>query len=133
MAELQAEADRRAAELRVNPGLLAEQQRIVKEETDRRQAEEQSRLLAQERLKEEAEQQRLNKLNKAAEEANQQRLRDAQESSTPEGRMFAHLADITRATQSSADSLRQIRNAIVFLVILSAVVFILQLLMSGPR
>jgi hypothetical protein len=114
--ELQVEADRRAAELSQSGKLRAADRAKVYEEINRRESDRLARLSASKQLEEESE---------------QQRLLEAQEVLTPAGRILACLEDITKATESTADSLRQIRNAIAFLLVLFTVVFILQLLTSG--
>jgi len=116
MDELRAEADRRATELSQAGKLRAADRAKIYEEINQRESDRLARLSASKRSEEESE---------------QQRLREAQETLTPEGRIIACLEDITKATESTADSLRQIRNAIAFLLVLLTVVFILQLLTSG--
>ena len=115
MDELRAEADRRATELSQAGKLRASDRAKVYEEINRRESDRLARLSASKRLEEESE---------------QQRLREAQEVLTPEGRILACLEDITKATESTADSLRQIRNAIAFVIIFLAVWFVASLVLK---
>ena len=116
MDELRAEADRRTTDLSRAARSTNEERYKIYAEINRRESDRLARLSASKRLEEESE---------------QQRLREAQEILPPEGRIIACLEDITKATESTAESLRQIRNAIAFLLVLFTVVFILQLLTSG--
>jgi hypothetical protein len=115
MDELRAEADRRAAELSQAGKLRAADRAKIYEEINQRESDRLARLSASKRLEEESE---------------QQRLREAQEVLTPEGRILACLENITKATESTADSLRQIRNAIAFVIIFLAVWFVASLVLK---
>ena len=113
--DLQAEADRRAAELSQAGKLRAADRAKIYEEINQRESDRLARLSASKRLEEESE---------------QQRLREAQEVLTPEGRILACLEDITKATESTAESLRQIRNAIAFVILFSVVLFVVSLVLK---
>jgi hypothetical protein len=113
--DLQAEADRRAAELSQAGKLRAADRAKIYEEINQRESDRLARLSASKQLEEVSE---------------QQRLREAQESLTPEGRILACLEDITKATESTAESLRQIRNAIAFVIIFLAVWFVASLVLK---
>ena len=115
MDELRAEADRRATELSQAGKLRAADRAKIYEEINQRESDRLARLSASKRLEEESE---------------QQRLREAQEVLTPEGRILACLEDITKATESTADSLRQIRNAIAFVILFSVVLFVVSLVLK---
>ena len=113
--DLQAEADRRAAELSQAGKLRAADRAKIYEEINRRESDRLARLSASKRPEEESE---------------QQRLREAQEILPPEGRIIACLEDITKATESTAESLRQIRNAIAFVILFSVVLFVVSLVLK---
>jgi hypothetical protein len=115
MDELRAEADRRTTDLSRAARSTNEERYKIYAEINRRESDRLARLSASKRLEEESE---------------QQRLREAQEVLTPEGRILACLEDITKATESTADSLRQIRNAIAFVIIFLAVWFVVSLVLK---
>jgi len=115
MDELRAEADRRTTDLSRAARSTNEERYKIYAEINRRESDRLARLSASKQSEEESE---------------QQRLREAQEVLTPEGRILACLEDITKATESTADSLRQIRNAIAFVIIFLAVWFVASLVLK---
>jgi hypothetical protein len=102
--ELQAEADRRSVELA----------RSAKEKDEARVKEEQAHAAL-------------------LEQANRERLRlirEADAASTFEHHVLTSLDSLVKSSASTADSLRQIRNAIAFVILLSVVLFVVSLVLK---
>ena len=113
LEELKAETDRRAAALAL---AAAERQRILD-----RQAREAAEL---ERLQEEN-----RKKSERAEYV--RRIQEAEYALSAEGQLLAMVKDLTAASKSTADSVRQIRNLIAATMIFWTIVFILAMVLRS--
>ena len=117
MEELRVEGDRRRQELARASTEKADARYRIYEEINRRDAERKKR--------EEEECQR-------AVLADTERVRlETEYAATYEGRVLLELQSIAHAVQSTADSARQIRNAIAFLLVLSTIFFLVSICFRG--
>jgi hypothetical protein len=117
MAELQAEADRRSAELTRAAQAKAAERAAIYEEINRRDAEAKACEHEESSLCEKQD--------------NERRYKQAEYALGFEGQVLSHLKSVAQATQSTADSVRQIRNFIAAVLVFSLVVGILLVLVAS--
>ena len=133
MTELQAEADRRSAELTRAAKSKAEERAKIYEEINRRDAEmkarkeeaiqQSERRLQEDRAKfQHQEEEIVSQLNQQEYE---RRCKQAEYAVSFEGQVLSHLQAVVQSTQSTADSIRQIRNFIAVLLVFGLVAGIL--------
>lgn len=115
--DLQVEANRRAAELARASESGPEERYRIYDEINRRAAERNAL--------DEDERQR-------AVRADAERHRkDIEFSTSPAGQILDRLTSIQKATQSTADSVRQIRNALAFLIVLYTLLFLVSIFIKS--
>ena len=131
MDKLQVEVDRRAAELASASFRVAQEEARKRQEAAFALAENQARERAL-AIKAQEEKDRLAAAQKTQEEL------QCQESAwltSSEGRLWIHMSDqltaLVKASESSADSLRQIRNAVACLILFGLLLLIVVLLAGG--
>jgi hypothetical protein len=115
--ELQAEADRRTAD-------LARAATLKSEERAKIYAEIASRDVESERLQKETR-------RRSAQAEYDRKMKEGEFAGSTEGQVLSYLKDLNASSQSTADSLRQIRNLIAFLIVAWTLVFILSLVFKG--
>ena len=137
MTELQAEADRRSAELTRAAKSKAEERAKIYEEINRRDAEMQSRkeqAIQESKNQARAERSKIEQEEQAVEQENwrrsekqedERRYKQAEYAVSFEGQVLSTLQAVAQATQSTADSVRQIRNFIAALLVFGLVAGIL--------
>jgi hypothetical protein len=111
--ELKAETDRRAAAL----ALAADERQKMLDEKARADAE-------FERRQEETRRQ-------IAQAEYNRKMKEGEFAGSTEGQVLAYLKDINASSQSTADSLRQIRNLIAVLIVAWLIVFILSMVFKS--
>ena len=133
MTELQAEADRRSAELTRAAQSKAEERAKIYEEINRRDAEmkaQKEEAIQQSEKQARAErakfqQQEQDALSQFHQQEYERRCKQAEYAVSFEGQVLSTLQAVAQATQSTADSVRQIRNFIAALLVFGLVAGIL--------